>query len=154
MSPRSIPRAIPPGDGPVDPIGIGGDRIGDIGPSALGPSDIPFPVTGTRVMPVPAPVPSRPTFRTSQMLQGMLVHKVEPVYPAMAKIAHVQGAVVLAAIISKEGAIEHLQLMSGHPLLVPAAIDAVSRWRYKPYILNGDAIEVETQITVNFILGN
>jgi periplasmic protein TonB len=64
----------------------------------------------------------------------------------------VQGPVVLAAIISKAGTIEHLQLISGHPMLVPAAIEAVSQWRYRPYILNGEAIEVETQVTVNFIL--
>ena len=105
-------------------------------------------------MPVPPPAAVTKVFRTSTFLQGMLIHKVEPVYPSMAKIAHVQGAVILAAIVSKDGTIEHLQLMSGHPLLVPAAMDAVSRWRYRPYILNGEAIEVETQITVNFILGN
>ncbi|HZC24479.1 MAG TPA: energy transducer TonB, partial [Candidatus Binatia bacterium] len=64
----------------------------------------------------------------------------------------VQGAVVLAAMIDKDGTIENLRLMSGHPMLVPAAIAAVSQWRYRPYILNGEAIEVETQITVNFIL--
>jgi len=61
--------------------------------------------------------------------------------------------VVLAAVISKTGTIENLTLISGHPMLVPAALQAVSQWRYHPYILNGEAIEVDTQITVNFILG-
>jgi len=61
--------------------------------------------------------------------------------------------VVLVAVISKAGTIENLRTLSGHPLLVPAAIDAVRQWRYRPYILNDEAIEVETQITVNFILG-
>ena len=60
---------------------------------------------------------------------------------------------VLAAVISKAGTIDDLRLVSGHPLLAKAAIDAVSQWRYRPYILNGDVIEVETQITVNFVLG-
>jgi protein TonB len=62
--------------------------------------------------------------------------------------------VVLEAVISKAGTMQNLRLISGHPLLVPAAIEAVNQWRYRPYILNGEAIEVETQITVNFILGN
>jgi protein TonB len=86
------------------------------------------------------------------MMQGSLIRRVEPVYPQLAKTAHIQGPVVLAAVISKEGAIENLRLISGHPMLVPAAIGAVSQWRYKPYILNNEAIEVETQITVNFVL--
>ncbi len=59
---------------------------------------------------------------------------------------------VLAAVISKAGTIENLRALSGHPMLVPAAIGAVSQWRYRPYILNSEAIEVETQITVNFVL--
>jgi protein TonB len=88
------------------------------------------------------------------MLQGSLIRRVEPVYPSLAKTAHIQGPVVLVAVISKEGAIENLRLLSGHPMLVPAAIHAVSQWRYKPYILNNEAIEVETQITVNFVLAN
>ena len=103
---------------------------------------------------MPAPPPTLRQFRTSSMLQGSLVHRVEPVYPPMARIARVQGAVVLEAVISKTGTIEKLRLISGHPLLVPAAIEAVSQWRYRPYVLNGEAIEVETQVTVNFILGN
>ena len=66
--------------------------------------------------------------------------------------ARIQGPVVLAAVISKAGTIEHLQVLSGHPMLVNAALDAVSQWRYRPYVLNGEVIEVETQITVNFKL--
>jgi periplasmic protein TonB len=103
---------------------------------------------------MPAPPPTMRQFRTSSMLQGSLVHRVEPAYPPMARIARVQGAVVLEAVISKTGTIENLLLISGHPLLVPAALEAVSQWRYRPYRLNGEAIEVETEIIVNFILGN
>ena len=87
------------------------------------------------------------------MLQGMLIRRIEPIYPPMARAARIQGAVLLAAVISKDGTISDLRTISGHPMLVPAAINAVSQWRYRPYILNGEAIEVETRITVNFILG-
>ena len=97
-------------------------------------------------------VASKPAFRTSSMLQGSLVRRVDPVYPPLARSARIQGQVVLAAVISKAGTIQHLQVLSGHPMLVNAALDAVSQWRYRPYVLNGEVIEVETQITVNFKL--
>ena len=106
---------------------------------------------------VPVPVAPPPTikreFRKSEMLQGSLIRRVEPKYPPLALAARIQGPVVLAAVISKAGTIENLRLVTGHPMLVPAAIDAVRQWQYRPYILNGDVIEVETQITVNFVLG-
>jgi protein TonB len=84
--------------------------------------------------------------------QGLLVRKVQPAYPPLARQARIQGQVLLAAEISKDGTIENLHLISGHPMLAPAAIEAVKQWRYKPYILNGEPVEVETQITVNFSL--
>jgi protein TonB len=103
--------------------------------------------------PPPAPpAATKPTFRTSQMLQGSLIRRVEPVYPPLARTARIQGSVVLAAVISKAGTIQHLQVLSGHPMLVNAALEAVNQWRYRPYLLNGEVIEVETQITVNFKL--
>jgi protein TonB len=77
---------------------------------------------------------------------------VQPVYPSLARNARIQGTVVLSAVISKAGTIENLRVVSGHPLLVTAAIEAVSQWRYRPYILNREPIEVETQIMVNFSL--
>ncbi len=82
----------------------------------------------------------------------MLIHKVQPVYPPLARTTHVQGSVVVYALISKAGTMENVHAISGHPMLVPAAIDAVSQWRYRPYLLNSEPIEVETQITVNFYL--
>ena len=91
-------------------------------------------------------------FRPSHLLEGSLIRRVQPVYPPLARSARIQGPVVLFAIISKAGTIENLRAMSGHPMLVPAAIEAVSQWRYRPYILNNEPIEVETQITVNFLL--
>ena len=105
-------------------------------------------------LPAPAPKPVAPMFRTSSMLEGSLIRRVQPVYPVLARSARIQGAVVLQAIISKEGTIENLRAVSGHPMLIPSAIEAVRQWRYRPYILNHEPIEVETQITVNFTLQN
>jgi TonB family protein len=86
--------------------------------------------------------------------QGLLSSKVMPTYPNLARQAHVQGMVVLEVDISKEGAIESLRTVSGHPMLIPAAIDAVKQWRYKPYLINGSPVPVQTQVTVNFNLSN
>lgn len=81
-----------------------------------------------------------------------LVRKVTPNYPQLAKQARVQGTVKFQAIIGKDGTIQNLQLVSGHPLLVPAATEAVKQWLYKPTQLNGEPVEVITQIDVNFTL--
>jgi len=81
-----------------------------------------------------------------------LILKVTPAYPALAKQARIQGVVQYTAIIGKDGTVQNLQLMSGHPLLVPAATDAVKQWVYKPTLLNGEPVEVITQIDVNFTL--
>jgi len=98
-----------------------------------------------------AVVPQR--IRVSQgVTQGLLIKKVQPVYPPLARQARIQGNVLLQAEISTEGTIENLHLISGHPMLAPAAIEAVKQWRYKPYILNGEPVPVETQITVIFSL--
>ena len=86
------------------------------------------------------------------MLEGSLIRRVQPVYPPLARSARVQGSVVLSALISKAGTMENLRVLSGHPMLVEAAIEAVRQWRYRPYILNAEPIEVETQITVSFSL--
>lgn len=98
--------------------------------------------------------PARPErVRISQgVTQGRLLLKVAPKYPRIARGARIQGQVVLSAIISKTGEIEDLALVSGHPMLVPAAIEAVKQWRYRPYLLNGGPVEVETTITVTFLL--
>jgi len=86
------------------------------------------------------------------MLEGNLIRRVDPTYPPLARSVRIQGSVVLTAVISKAGTIKNLRVLSGHPMLVPAAIDAVSQWLYRPYILNSEPVEVETQITVNFKL--
>ena len=98
-------------------------------------------------------VPQR--VRISQgVTKGLLIRRVEPAYPPLARSARVQGEVVLSAVISVNGDIENLQLVSGHPMLVPAAISAVKQWKYKPYLLNGQPTEVETTITVIFTLSS
>jgi protein TonB len=101
---------------------------------------------------VPKLAPVAPKrMRISQgVTTGMLVRKIEPKYPIIAQQARIQGQVVLNAIISKSGEIENLEVLSGHPMLVPAAIDAVKQWHYRPFLLNGEPIEVETTVTVTF----
>lgn len=102
---------------------------------------------GSMIHPVLAkpPVISRP-------MQGYLIHKVEPIYPPIAKTAGVQGAVLIKALISTEGKIEQAQVVSGSPWLSKAALDAIEQWRYRPYYLNDKPVEVETEITVTFYL--
>ncbi|MGZ4824704.1 MAG: energy transducer TonB [Terriglobales bacterium] len=104
--------------------------------------------------PVAVPKVAAPQkIRVSQgVAQGLLIHQVKPNYPPLARQARIQGAVVLQAVISKDGTIQGLHVVSGHPMLTPAAIDAVKQWRYKPYFLNGEPVEVETVVTVNFTL--
>ena len=90
---------------------------------------------------------------SSGVVAGNLINKVNPVYPAIAKQAHITGTVILQAIISKQGTIEGLKVIQGHPMLVNNAVEAVKQWRYKPYILIGEQVEVETKVTVNFTMG-
>ena len=104
------------------------------------------------VAPVQPPVPTRPVPVSTGVMQGLLLTSVRPTYPHLAQAARIQGAVILVATISRDGVIENIRVASGHPMLVGAAIDAVRQWRYRPYLLNGKPIEVETQITVNFMI--
>jgi protein TonB len=87
------------------------------------------------------------------VMQGMLLQKTVPVYPPIAKAARVSGTVVLQATISKTGSIENLRIISGPAMLQQAALDAVRSWRYRPYLLNNDPVEVETTVNVIFTLG-
>jgi periplasmic protein TonB len=124
------------------PGGVPGGQLGGVigGIISSAPVAVPKVATPQRV-------------RVSQgVTQGLRIRYVQPMYPPLARQARIQGAVVLQAEISKSGEIENLRLVSGHPMLAPAAIEAVKQWRYKPYYLNGEPVEVETQITVNFSL--
>jgi periplasmic protein TonB len=89
---------------------------------------------------------------SSGVSTGLLVRKVTPTYPPLARQARIQGTVVLRAVISKDGSIEGLTLVSGHPMLVQSALEAVKQWKYRPYLLNGEPVEVDTEVQVNFTL--
>ncbi|HSM88321.1 MAG TPA: energy transducer TonB [Candidatus Limnocylindrales bacterium] len=106
-------------------------------------------ITCSKCEAVVALAPRKP-LRISHLSEALLVRKVEPVYPRAAVIINLQGEVKLHAIIARDGSIQSLNVLSGHPLLVQAAVDAVKQWRYRPYFLNGQAVEVETYISVNF----
>jgi protein TonB len=84
---------------------------------------------------------------------GMLIQKTQPIYPPIAKAARVSGTVIIQATISKAGSIQDLHVVSGPAMLQSAAVDAVRQWRYKPYLLNNEPVEVETTINVIFTLG-
>jgi periplasmic protein TonB len=130
-----------PGAGASSSRGAGIGTGPDLGPPVF---------TNSTILP-PNPSPARKT-RISTVMEGNLIHRVEPQYPVIARQIRMQGAVVLKAVISREGAIEQVEIVSGQSVLARAAFDAVRQWKYRPYYLNNEPIEVETQITVNFVL--
>lgn len=124
------------------PGGVPGGSMGGVMGSILSSTPVAVPKVAT---------PQR--VRVSQGVSaGLLIRKVNPNYPPLARQARIQGQVLLQAEISKDGSIQNLRLISGHPMLAPAAIEAVKQWKYKPYLLNGEPVEVETQVQVNFTL--
>ena len=98
------------------------------------------------------PSPPRKLSVSQGVMAGNLVHKVDPDYPVEAKADHIQGDVILRATIDREGKIVELKSVQGDPLLVEAALKAVKQWKYKPFLLDGVPLEVESQVTVNFTL--
>ena len=126
----------------------------NIGPNlgnCVGASCLPamnFRPSEIHLQPTPAPA----IFRPSHLDPGMLIHRVEPVYPHIAIIAHQEGEVVLQAIIATDGSISQLHAVLGPVMLRQAALEAVEQWRYKPYVLNGQVVPVETEIHVKFTL--
>ena len=90
--------------------------------------------------------------RVSSLDPGRLIHMVQPVYPPIAKTAHIEGTVELSAVIGTDGRVRDLSVVSGHPLLRKAAIDAVRQWIYKPPVLNGESVEIVAPIAVIFRL--
>jgi protein TonB len=123
--------------------GVGG-VLGGIGPAAPAP----------KVSAAPPPKPAGPLHISGGVMAGTIIEKTQPLYPPIAKAAHVSGAVVLHAVISKSGTIQGLTVISGPEMLRASALDAVSHWRYKPYLLNNEPTEVDTTITVNFNFGS
>jgi protein TonB len=161
MAPKSIPKDIanikeeelppPSSSGVVGGVvgGIPGGAAGGVLGGVLG--GIPTAAPPPPPVKEKAATPSR--IRVGgNVQQANLIRKVTPLYPPLAKQARIQGVVRFTAIIGKDGTIQNLQLVSGHPLLVEAAKQAVSQWQYKPTLLNGDPVEVVTTIEVNFTL--
>lgn len=128
------------------PIGVPGGVLNSI-------------VTNRGAPPPPAPAAAQTRRHTPLPVGGVvqaakLIFGPRPEYPPLARMARLQGAVRLQAVISADGTIQHLALISGHPLLVGAAMQAVARWRYQPTLLNGEPVEVVTDIEVKFVLGD
>lgn len=134
-----VPGGVPGGT-------IGGILGGVIGGANTGPMALPPPP------PPEAPKPPQRIRVGGNVQQANLVRQVKPPYPPLARQARIQGAVILEAVINRQGGVEQLRVVSGHPLLVQAAMDAVRQWKYRPTLLNGDPVEVVTTITVNFNL--
>ncbi len=126
-----------------DVMSLGGTVTG------AGSADNPF--GGHHVQPVVQQV-VKPRQISSGVMEGMLIDKVLPVYPAPARAMHIAGRVELQATISRDGTIDHLRVVDGPMLLQAAALEAVRQWRYRPYLLNGEPVEVETTINVDFKL--
>jgi protein TonB len=125
------------------PGGIPGGQLGGVIGGIISSS-------ASSTIPIPKIEPVK-RIRVSQgVTQGMVISKIEPAYPKLALTARITGVVLLKAVISREGTITEMQVVSGHPIPVPAALEAVKQWRYRPYLLNGVPVEVETYITVTF----
>ena len=145
--------------GPPRPIGNTGPTDTNVaGPPQIGTTGDPNSTIISLLNPDnarPVPRPPTPVHHTppvSVIMEGNLIHKVEPRYPVIAQQVRIQGTVVIKALISRTGTIEHAEAESGQSLLAGAALAAVRQWKYKPYYLNGEPVEVETEITVNFVL--
>ena len=166
MAPKSVPKEIaqikeeelPPaasGAGGVVggvPGGVAGGTPGGVlgGINGSVPSAAPPPPPPPKKEEKPA-APKRITIG-GNVQQAKLIRQPKPVYPPLAKQARISGVVHLAAVISANGTIQDLKVISGHPLLIPAALEAVKQWVYQPTLLNGEPVEVQTQIDVNFTL--
>lgn len=150
-APTHIPIGIvrTPDAGPAPTGPIGAIPTGSSDPFGIGDAFHPQPQA--RVLP---PQPKASVLLTSSIAAGLLIHKVIPNYPSLAKAMHIQGTVILAATIGKDGAIANLRVLSGPAVLQESALDAVSQWRYRPYLLNDQPVEVETTVNVIFTLAN
>jgi protein TonB len=126
---------------------VGGVLGGVLGGASSGPIAPPPPPP-----PPEAPKPPQRIKVGGNVQQANLVKQVKPPYPPLARQARIQGTVILEAVINRQGSVDQLRVISGHPLLVQSAMDAVRQWKYRPTLLNGEPVEVITTITVNFNL--
>jgi protein TonB len=156
----SIPAAMHLTQGPPPPLvdttgglvgGVPGGLVGGVPGGVL--TEV---LNGTHTVPVlvlaKTPEPTRRLRVASHVAAANLIHDVAPTYPPEAGRARIEGTVVLLAVIAKDGTVLDVRVESGLPVLAQAAIDAVKQWRYKPYLLNGEPIDVDSQITINFSL--
>ena len=133
------------------PGGAFGGALGGVIGSIISSTPMVAPPPPPPVKKKAAPPPKR--IRVGGSVQrANLIRQVRPVYPPLARQARIQGTVKLTAIIAKDGTIQKLEVLSGHPLLIPSALSAVKQWRYRPTLLNGQPVEVVTQVDVNFTL--
>jgi periplasmic protein TonB len=157
VAPKAIPKDIkiikeeeaPPdvGAGMIGgvPGGVSGGSMGGVIGGVIGGA-------GSTAAPPPPKVTLKRITVGGNVQAAHLVNRVQPIYPPLARQTRISGTVKLHAIIGKNGAVEQLQVVSGHPLLVQSALDAVKQWRYQPTLLNGDPVEVDTEIDVIFSL--
>jgi protein TonB len=150
MQPRAIPKEVAvfkEAELPPDVINAGptGGVFGGIPGQGM--------VAGPVAPPPPKPTTPQRVKQGGNVTAALILTQTRPLYPPLARQARIQGNVVLHAIIDKDGKVAQLEVISGHPLLVQSALDAVKQWRYKPTLLNGDPVEVDTTITVTFTMG-
>jgi protein TonB len=137
-------------EAPQTSVGVAGGVPGGMQGGSLG--GVLGGIVSSSSLPPPKVATPQKIRVSSGVAAGNLIQKIQPQYPAIAKTARIQGTVVLEATISKQGTIEGLKAVSGPPMLYQAAIDAVRQWRYKPYMLNGEPVEVGTTVNVVFTL--
>jgi periplasmic protein TonB len=148
LAPVGIPNGVDTGGGP----GGGGGILNGILDTARPMPAVPSPEMRPVAPPKETAAPPK-RIRIGHLEPGKLLAMVKPVYPPLAKTARVSGTVELEAVIGIDGRLKEIRMKSGNPLLVPAAVEAVSHWVYRPTVLNGDPVEVVTSILVNFSLG-
>lgn len=153
----SIPKAVPKTqEAPPPPVATTGGVLGGVPGGVVGSPDgvlgtFPASTPSAPVM-AKAPEPTKRMRVASRVAEANLIHDVAPTYPPEAGRARIEGTVVLRAVIGKDGIVRDVRVESGLPVLIQAAIDAVKQWRYKPYLVNGEPIEIDSQITINFTL--
>jgi periplasmic protein TonB len=152
-APRAIPKEVAIFKEAALPDEPAGGNLGVLG--GAGDAGLLGGLAAPVAAPPPPPPPKGPTRVTlgGQVQAAKLVTQPQPVYPPLARQARITGQVILHAVIDKDGRVEELEVVSGHPLLVQSALAAVKQWRYQPTLLNGDPVEVDTTITVSFVLG-
>ncbi|HYL82648.1 MAG TPA: energy transducer TonB, partial [Candidatus Angelobacter sp.] len=154
MAPKVIPKETKIIKEDAEPdmgaVGMAGGVPGGVAGGSMG--GVLGGVIGGMAPPPPKPKPTGPVRVGGNVQAARLVNKVQPIYPPLARQTRISGTVRLHAIISKDGSIQSLEVVSGHPLLQQAALDAVRQWRYQPTLLNGDPVEVDTTIDVIFSL--